>query len=61
MRVPRVRAALSSADLPIRKDLNADALTRIVRSELETIPEHRKGDLDISLADVLMSGFAMFS
>jgi len=61
MRVPRDRAAPPAADPPIRKDLNADALFQTVRSAFEAAPEHRKGDIDIPLADALMSAFAMFS
>jgi len=44
-----------------RKHLSADALFRLVRSGFNTIPDHRFPDAEISLADALMSAFAMFS
>ena len=45
----------------LRKHLNADALFRCLHSGFERIPDHRNGDVGISLADALMSGFAIFS
>jgi hypothetical protein len=59
MRVPRV----DTAPVPprIRKDLNADALFRTVKSALGCVPDWRTGDIGISMADALMSGFAVFS
>ena len=45
----------------VRKHLNADALFRRLHSGFEKIPDHRNGDVEISLADALMSGFAIFS
>jgi len=44
-----------------RKHLSADALFRLVRSGFANIPDHRSDEVDISLTDALMSGFAMFS
>ena len=44
-----------------RKHLSADALFRLVRSGFATIPDHRRGETEISLTDALMSAFAMFS
>lgn len=44
-----------------RKHLSADALFRLVRSGFANIPDHRSAEVDISLTDALMSGFAMFS
>jgi len=44
-----------------RKHLSADALFRLVRSGFATLPDYRPDDVDISLADALMSAFAMFS
>jgi hypothetical protein len=44
-----------------RKHLSADALLRLVYSGFANIPDDRPDDVDISLADVLMSAFAMFS
>ncbi len=46
--------------IKIRKHLNADALFGTLRSEFEKIPEFRPRK-DISIPDVLMSAFAMFS
>src|SRR5438309_2523820 len=44
-----------------RKHLSADALFRFVRSGFANIPDPRTAEVDISLTDALMSGFAMFS
>lgn len=44
-----------------RKDLSADALFSRVRSSFCSIADHRKGEVDITLPDALLSGFAMFS
>jgi hypothetical protein len=44
----------------VRKHLSADALIRCIRHTFEQIPDHRSGDVKISLADALMSGFALF-
>src|SRR5262245_11937073 len=44
-----------------RKHLSADALLRLVRSGLAALPDHRLDETEISLTDVLMSAFAMFS
>ena len=45
----------------LRKYLNADALLSIIRFEFDKIPDFRKGDVNISITDALMSAFAMFS
>jgi hypothetical protein len=44
-----------------RKHLSADALFRFIRNSFATIPDHRKGAVDIALPDALMAGFALFS
>ena len=44
-----------------RKGLSADALFALVRKGFGRIPDHRPPDADVSLADALMSAFAMFS
>ena len=44
-----------------RQHLSADALFGIVRSGFAAIPDYRLTDTDITLADALMSAFAMFS
>jgi hypothetical protein len=45
----------------VRKHLSADALFGLLRSGFADIAEHRPGKPDISLTDVLMSAFALFS
>jgi Transposase DDE domain len=45
----------------VRKHLCADALLRSVQDVFCHIPEHRKGDAEITLGDALMSAFALFS
>jgi hypothetical protein len=45
----------------VRKELNADALLRTVKSKFERVPDGRTGDVDIAMADALMSGLALFS
>jgi len=47
--------------ISLRKQLHADALFRRIRSAFANIADHRPGDIVISLADALMSAFAMFS
>jgi len=47
--------------IQVRKHLNADSLFACVRRGFEKIPDHRNGDIKISLPDALMSAFAMFS
>lgn len=49
------------AEIKMRKHLNADALFATVKNGLAQIEDHRPGNVHHSLADVLMSGFAMFS
>jgi hypothetical protein len=44
-----------------RKHLCADALFRLVQHSFANIADHRGDDAGISLPDVLMSAFAMFS
>ena len=44
-----------------RKHLSADALFRLVRSGFAKMPDYRPDDVDIALADALMSAFAMFA
>ncbi len=47
--------------MKLRKYLNADALFRQIHALFEKIPDHRSNTIKISIADALMSGFAMFS
>ena len=44
-----------------RKDLSADALFESLRSRFASLPDPRSGEVEIPLADALMSAFAMFS
>jgi hypothetical protein len=44
-----------------RKHLSADALFRLVRGDFANLPDDRGGETEISLTDLLMSAFAMFS
>ena len=52
---------MSQSKIVVRKHLNADTLFKDIHTECEKIPDQRDGDVNISLADALMSGFAMFS
>jgi hypothetical protein len=47
--------------LKSRKHLNADALFKRLHKDFSGVSDFRDGDIDISMADVLMSGFAVFS
>jgi len=49
------------SEVKVRKHLSADALFKTVRSTFKDVPDWRQGETDISMADALMSGFAMFS
>ena len=44
-----------------RKHLSADALFRIIYAGFEKVPDGQPPDSSISLADALMSGFALFA
>jgi len=52
---------MSQAQIKLRKYLNADALFKLVHSGFKKIKDHRSTDVDISLADALMSSSALFS
>ncbi|HZD44126.1 MAG TPA: hypothetical protein VE134_08740, partial [Methanomicrobiales archaeon] len=45
----------------VRRELSADALYETVRRRFQRIADQRSEGAEISLADALMSGFAMFS
>ena len=47
--------------LASRKHLSADSLFKGLHKDFLSISDHREGDTDISMADALMSGFAVFS
>lgn len=57
----REREIIRNDKITLRKHLNADALFATMRTGFGNIPDHRPGEVTISLADALMSGFAMFS
>lgn len=57
----RERDIIRNDKITLRKHLNADALFATMRTGFGKIPDHRPGEVTISLADALMSGFAMFS
>lgn len=46
--------------IKMRKDLNADAMIGQLRKEFKEVQDHRGPNKTITLADALMSGFAMF-
>ena len=48
-------------EIKLRKHLNADALFATMKTGFEKVEDYRPGDVHHCLADVLMSGFAMFS
>lgn len=55
------RSPLAVVPPRIRKDLCADALLHMLKAEFSQVAEWRVGAVEISLADALLSGFAMFS
>jgi hypothetical protein len=57
----RKRETAQNDKIRLRKHLNADALFATMRAGFNTIKDHRPGKTQHSLADTLMSGFAMFS
>ena len=50
-----------TTDSILRKHLNADALFKALHTDFSKISDFRPGDVKISMADALMSGFAVFS
>lgn len=48
-------------EIKLRKHLNADALFTTMKTGFDKIADHRSGNVQHSLGDTLMSGFAMFS
>lgn len=48
-------------EIKLRKHLNADALFATMKAGFDKIKDHRPGNVQHSLGDTLMSGFAMFS
>lgn len=47
--------------MKIRKHLSADGLFKMVKEEFKKVKDHRPTNVEISLEDALMSGFALFS
>jgi hypothetical protein len=47
--------------MKIRKHLSADGLIKMVRKGFKKVQDHRSINVEIPLADALMSGFALFS
>ena len=47
--------------LASRKHLSVDPLFKRLHKDFLGVSDHREGDPDISMADALMSGFAVFS
>ena len=47
--------------IKVRKHLSADGLLKFLQQSFKKIPEHRHGEIKITLCDALMSAFAMFS
>ena len=47
--------------MKLRKHLSASGLFRLLRSGFEKVKDHRQDKVKVSLADTLMSAFAMFS
>lgn len=48
-------------EIKLRKHLNGDALFTTMKTGFDKIEDHRPGNVQHSLGDTLMSGFAMFS
>ena len=48
-------------NIKCRKDLCADSMFNSIYSNFDKITDHRENKPIVSLADALMSGFAMFS
>lgn len=47
--------------LNVRKHLHMDAMLSALYQRFSTLPDHRRGKIEIPLPDALMAGFAMFS
>jgi len=65
MKMPKVKQLKPKFKAPskanIRKHLNLDAMMATTHNKFANITDHRKRDCKISLADALMSGYAMFA
>jgi hypothetical protein len=65
MKMPKVKQLKPKFKAPskanIRKHLNLDAMMATTHNKFTNITDHRKRECKISLADALMSGYAMFA
>lgn len=59
--VTAIQDLVAYTKIKMRKHLNADAMFKAIRQDLDKIPDHRAKNSRIPLGDILMSGFAMFS
>ena len=59
--VTAIQDLVAYTKIKMRKHLNADAMFKAIRQDLDKIPDHRAKNSRIPLGDLLMSGFAMFS
>ena len=57
----RKRDIARNKEIKLRKHLNSDALLSTMKTGFEKIEDHRPGNVQHSLSDALMAGFAMFS
>lgn len=57
----RKRDIARNKEIKLRKHLNSDALLSTMKTGFEKIEDHRPGNVQHSLGDALMAGFAMFS
>jgi hypothetical protein len=59
--VEALTALIADTKIKMRKHLNADTMFQSIRQDFSKVADHRASNRKIPLADVLMSGFAMFS
>ena len=61
MKVMNHQSRQKKGKIASRKHLSADPLLKSLHEDLSKVSDWRDGDVDISMADALMSGFAVFS
>jgi hypothetical protein len=59
--VTAIQDLLATTKIKMRKNLNADAMFKVIHQDFSKIADHRAKNSKIPLVDILMSGFAMFS
>jgi hypothetical protein len=59
--VKAVQDLILNTQIKMRKNLNADAMFKVIHQDFSQVEDHRATNSKIPLADILMSGFAMFS